>query len=95
MFRIETDLFSTRKQNDRTILKELKAKHQRLEFELKYLDIILKKEDDLTQISAKSRPKRPSKRARKALKNAASNPCEVLPSPTPRCCDSVQTSLSG
>ena len=95
VFRIETDFFSTRKQNDQTILKELKAIHQRPEFELKYLDIILRKEADLTQITAKSRPKRPSKRARKALKNAASNPCEVLPSPTPRCCDSVQTSLSG
>ena len=95
VFRIETDFFSTRKQNDQTILKELKAIHQRPEFELKCLDIILRKEADLTQITAKSRPKRPSKCAGKALKNAASNLCEVLPSPTPRCCDSVQTSLSG
>ena len=95
VFRIKTDFFSTRKQNDQTILKELKAIHQRLEFELKYLDIILRKEADLAKITAKSGPGRPSKRARKALKNAASNPCEVSPSQTPRCCDSVQTSLSG
>ena len=35
LFRIETDFFSTRKQNDPEVLKELKAIHQRLEFELK------------------------------------------------------------
>ena len=73
VFRIETVFFSTRKQNDPKILNELKAIHQRPEFELKYLDIILRKETDLAQITAKSRPKRPSKRARKALNNAASN----------------------
>ena len=95
VFRIETDFFSTRKQNDPQILNELKAKHQRPEFELKYLDIILRKETDLAQITAKSRPKRPSKRAPKALKNAASNQSEISSSETPFCCDSVQTSLSG
>ena len=95
VFRIETDFFSTRKQNDPQILKELKAIHQRPEFELKYLDIILRKETDLAQITAKSRPKPPSKRARKALKNAASKQSEVFSSQTVRCCDSVQTSLSG
>ena len=95
VFRIETDFFSTRKQNDPQILNELKAIHQRPEFELKYLDIILRKETDLAQITAKSRPKRPSKRARKALKNAASNQSEISSSETPFCCDSVQTSLSG
>ena len=95
VFRIETDFFSTRKQNDPQILNELKAIHQRPEFELKYLDIILRKETDLAQITAKSRPKRPSKRARKALKNAASNQSEVSPSPKDCCRDSVQTSLSG
>ena len=95
VFRIETDFFSTRKQNDPQILNEWKAIHQRPEFELKYLDIILRKETDLAQITAKSRPKRPSKRARKALKNAASNQKEVSSSPKDCCCDSVQTSLSG
>ena len=95
VFRIETDFFSTRKQNDPQILNELKAIHQRPEFELKYLDIILRKETDLAQITAKSRPKRPSKRARKALKNAASNQSEISSSETPFCCDSVKTSLSG
>ena len=95
VFRIETDFFSTRKQNDPQILKELKAIHQRPEFELKYLDIILQKETDLAQITAKSRPKRPSKRARKALKNAASNQSDVSSSPKDCCCNSVQTSLSG
>ena len=95
VFRIETDFFSTRKQSDPKILNELKAIHQRPEFELKYLDIILRKETDLAQITAKSRPKRPSKRARKALKNAASNQSEVSSSPKDSCCNSVQTSLSG
>ena len=60
-------------------MNELKAIHQRLEFERKYLDIILRKENDLAQITAKVRPKRPNKRARKALKNAASNQSEILP----------------
>ena len=73
VFKIETDFFSTRKQNDPQIMNELKAIHQRPEFELKYSDNILRKETDLAQITAKSHPKRPSKRARKALKNAASN----------------------
>ena len=36
VFRIETDFFSTRKQHDPQILNELKAIHQRPEFELKY-----------------------------------------------------------
>ena len=90
VFRIETDFFSTRKQNDPKILNELKAIHQRPEFELKYLDIILRKETDLAQITAKTRPERPSKRARKA-----SNQSEVSSSPKDCCCDSVQTSLSG
>ena len=58
--------FSTRKQNDPKFLNELKAIHQRLGFELNYLDISLRKKTDLAQITAKSRPKRPSERARKA-----------------------------
>ena len=73
VFRNETDFFSTRKQNDPRILNEMKAIHQRPEFELEYLDIILRKQTTLAQITAKSRPKWPSKRALKALKNAASN----------------------
>ena len=47
VFRIETDFFSTRKQSDPQSLNELKAIHQRPEFELKYLDIILRKETRL------------------------------------------------
>ena len=94
VFRIETDFFSTRKQNDPKMLNELKSIHQTPEFELKDLDTILQKETDLAQITAKSRPKRPSKRAREALKNAASNQSEVSSSPKDCCCDNVQTSLS-
>ena len=91
VFRIETDFFSTRKQNDPKLLNELKAIHQRPEFELKYLDNILRKETDLAQITAKSPSQRPSKRARKTLKNAVLNQSEVSSSQTLRCCDSVQT----
>ena len=66
VFRNETNYFSTRKQNDSKGLKELKAKHQRSELELNYFNIILRKETDLAQITAKSRAKRPRKRARNA-----------------------------
>ena len=56
-----------------------------------YLNINLRKETDLAQITAKSRIKRPSKRARTALKNAASKQKKVFSSQTLRCCDSVYT----
>ena len=57
VFRIETDFLSTRKQNDPKIFNELKAIHQRPEFEIKHLDIIFRKGTDLVQITANSRPK--------------------------------------
>ena len=69
---IERDFISVRKQKDLNFLTELKAIHHRTELELKHLDLILRNQQDLSQITAKSRLKRPSKRARKALKNAAS-----------------------
>ena len=66
---IEKDLISLRKQKDSDYLQNLKALHQSPDLELKHLHTILKYEDDLSQITARSRPKRPSKRARKALKH--------------------------
>ena len=65
---IEKDLISLRKQKDSDYLQNLKAL-QSPDLELKHLHTILKYEDDLSQITARSRPKRPSKRARKAIKN--------------------------
>ena len=69
---IEKDLISLRKQKDSDYLQNLKALHQRPDLELKHMHTILKYEDDLSQITARSRPKRPSKRARKAIKNTLS-----------------------
>ena len=66
---IEKDLISLRKQKDSVYLQNLKALHQSPDLELKHLHKILKYEDGLSQITARSRPKRPSKRARKAIKN--------------------------
>ena len=95
VFRIEIDFFTTRKQNDPKILNEMKALHQRPEFKLKYVDIILRTVTNIAQITAKSLPKRPSKHACEALKNATSKHSEVSSYQTLRCCDSVHTSLSG
>ena len=69
---IEKDLISLRKQKDSDYLQNLKALHQSPDLELKHLHTILKYEDDLSKITARSRPKRPSKRARKAIKNTLS-----------------------
>ena len=69
---IEKDFISLRKQKDLDYLQNLKALHQSPDLELKHLHTILKYEDDLSQITARSRPKRPSKRARKAIKNTLS-----------------------
>ena len=66
---IEKDFISLRKQKDRDYLQNLKALHQSSDLELKHLNLVLKYEDDLSQITARIRPKRPSKRARKAIKN--------------------------
>ena len=71
VFSIVDDFISTRKQKDSDFLKKLKALHQSPEIELKHIDFILRKESELGTITDKSRPKRPSKRARKAIKNAA------------------------
>ena len=69
---IEKDFISLRKQKDLDYLQNLKALHQSPDLELKHLNLVLKYEDDLFQITARSRPKRPSKRARKAIKNTLS-----------------------
>ena len=66
---IEKDFISLRKQKDLDHLQNLKALHQSPDLELKHLNLVLKYEDDLSQITVRSRPKRPSKRARKAIKN--------------------------
>ena len=66
---IEKDFILLRKQKDHDYLQNLKALHQSPDLELKHLNLVLKYEDDLSQITARSRPKRPSKRARKAIKN--------------------------
>ena len=66
VFSIVKDPISIRKQNDPDFLHQLKALHQSLEIELKNIDFILRKDGDLSSITAKSRPKRPSKRARNA-----------------------------
>ena len=79
VFSIEKDFTSTRKQKDPNFLNELKALHQKPELELKHLDIVLRNEADLNKITEKNRPKRLSKRARKALKNAASSPSVKTP----------------
>ena len=65
---IEKDFTSLRKQKDPEYLQNLKALHQSPDLELKHLNLILKHENDLHQITARSRPKRLSKRARKAIK---------------------------
>ena len=55
------------------ILKQFKALHQSPELELKNLAFVLRKENHLSTITDKSRPKRPSKRARNAAKRAAAS----------------------
>ena len=71
VFSIVDDFISTRKQKDPDFPKKLKALHQSTEIEIKHIDFILRKESELDAITDKSRPKRPSKRARKAIKSAA------------------------
>ena len=68
MFSIVKVFNSVGKQNNPGLLNQLKALHQSPGIELKNNDLILKKDGDLTSITAKSRPKRPSKRARNAQK---------------------------
>ena len=72
-FSIVEDFISVKKQKDPEILKQFKALHQSPELELKNLDLVLRKQNQLPTIFDKSRPKRPSKRARKAAKRAAAS----------------------
>ena len=74
VFSIVKDFISSKKQKDPELLKQYKALHQSPELELKSLDFILRKESQLSAITDKSRPKRPSKRARNAIKKASLHP---------------------
>ena len=76
LFSIVKDFISTKKQKDPELLKKYKALHQSPELELKNFDFILRKESQLSAITDKSRPKRPSKRARNAIKKASLNPSQ-------------------
>ena len=69
VLKIAKDLNSLRKHNDSDSMQSLKALHQSPDLELEHLNLVLKYENDLSQITARSRTKRPSKRARKAIKN--------------------------
>ena len=61
---MEIDFISLRKQKDLEYLQNLKALHQSPNIELKHRNLVLKYENDLSQNTTRSRPKRPSKRAR-------------------------------
>ena len=74
VFSIVKDFISSKKQKDPELLKQYKASHQSPELELKSLDFISRKESQLSAITDKSRPKRPSKRARNAIKKASLHP---------------------
>ena len=69
VFSFFKDLISVRRQNNPDFLNQLNALHQSPEIELKNIDFILRKENDLSSITANIRPQRPSKRARNAQKN--------------------------
>ena len=71
VFSIVEDFIFTRKHKDPDFLKKLKALNQSPEIEIKHNDFILRNESELDAITDKSCPKRPSKRARKAIKSAA------------------------
>ena len=73
LFSIVEDFVSSKKQKNPELLKKYKALHQSPGLELKSLDFILRKENQLSAITDKSRPKRPSKRARNAAKRASPN----------------------
>ena len=76
VFSIVKDFISSKKQKDPELLKQYKALHQSPELELKSLDFILRKKSLLSAITDKSRPKRPSKRARNAIKKASLHPSQ-------------------
>ena len=69
---IAEELISLRKQEYSDYLQNSKALHQSPDQELKHLNLVWKYENDLWQITTRSRPKRPFKRARKAIKNTLS-----------------------
>ena len=71
VFSIVEDFISSKKQKNPELLKKYKALHQSPELELKSLDFILRKENQLSAITDKSRPKRTSKRTRNAAKRAS------------------------
>ena len=58
VFSVVKDCISVRKQNNPDLLKQLKALHHSPEIGMKNIDFILRKESDLSSISAKSRPER-------------------------------------
>ena len=68
MFSIVKDSISVRRQNNPEHLHQLKALRQSPEIDLKNIDIIWRKQSDLSSITAKSRPEWTSKRARNAQK---------------------------
>ena len=68
MFSLVIDSIPVRRQNNPDLLQQVKALHQSPESELKNIDIIWRKESDLSSITAKSRPEWTSKRARNAQK---------------------------
>ena len=68
MFSIVKDSISVRRQNNPDLLHQVKALHQSPEIELKNIDIISRKESDLSSNTAKGRPEWTSKRARNAQK---------------------------
>ena len=56
--------------------------HQSFDLKIKNLELVLKYEDHLQEILACSHPKRPSKRARRAQKNALPVASHPTPPPT-------------
>ena len=61
------DFISSEKQKVPELLKNYQALHQSPVLELRSVDFIIRKESQLSAITDRSRPKRPSKRARNAI----------------------------
>ena len=72
VFNVVKNFISSKKQNNPELMKKFKALHQSPELELKNLDLLLRKENELSSIKDKSHSKRPSKHARNATKKASS-----------------------
>ena len=73
MFSIVKDSISIRRQNNPDLLHQVKTLHQSPENELKNIDIIWRKESDLSSITAKSQPEWTSKHARNAQNTTTVN----------------------